>query len=510
MVWVKESVGKLIHLALKWFPYFCVSPFKPTSPRFVALDLRDNSTYRPMPKHNIRIVLFAIILLASCKSIKPDNPPTPTLPGPPFATSSINIPIEIPLTQIEGRLNAVPVSKLFQDQGLSLGSGLTADVDVDRNGPIKLQGLDNSNLQVRMPMKVRGSLKIEKKVFGQVLSTSIPFDESISPQFRFQPAIGENWDIQIKDLQIDNWGRSLRYNLLGFEIDLEPLIERQVQRVLDNQMLASNLIQLDFRHTAQETWDMFAGSHSMELDGFHAYLSTQPESIHVSQEFGADQVLRLYVGLEGAIDAGIGNAPKVVKKPLPSISPNDRKDNGLDVKIPVVIPFPELDSYLNRQFSGQTLRLDSKTTLVPSNLHTSQYGDKTLLSMDFKAVRKDKKEISGKMYFAGIADYDSDAKTIQLTKPQFDVKSDDFFSNLAMRLKRAKIQRQIRKVASFPIGGILADAPNTLQQMLRLDLGFGTMKVEESALDVIGIFQTENDIRLYLQGSGKVQVDINK
>jgi hypothetical protein len=130
--------------------------------------------------------------------------------------------------------------------------------------------------------------------------------------------------------------------------------------------------------------------------------------------------------------------------------------------------------------------------------------------MDFKAVRKDKKEISGKMYFAGKADYDTEAKTIQLTKPQFDVKSDDFFSNLAMRLKRGKIQRQIRKVASFPIGGILADAPNTLQQMLRLDLGFGTMKVEECALEVIGIFQTENDIRLYLQGSGKVQVDISK
>ena len=469
---------------------------------------RDNQ--KVMSKYNLYIVLFAALVFASCRSIRPEHPPVSTASPPPVATSSINIPIAIPLSEIEQRLNSLHASRLFQDQGLPIGSGLTADVDVNRNGPLQLRAGDNQQLQLKLPMRARGNLKFEKKVFGQVLSTNIPFDESINPVFDFQPSIGPDWQIEIKDLHIKDWGRSLRYNLLGFEIDLEPLIDRQVQRVLDNQMLVSNLSQLDFKKTAQATWDMFSQSQTMEFEGMKAFVSTQPSSIHFGQEIGADQVLRLYVGMQGTIYAGLGNAQKVQKKPLPMLSPNDSKENVFDLKVPVVIPFAELDSYLNRQFSGQILRLDSKTTLVPSNIQTSPYGDKTLLSMDFKAVRKDKKEISGKMYFAGKADYDAAAKTIRLAKPQFDVKSDDFFSNLAMRLKRGKIQRQIRKVASFPIGDILIAAPGTLGQMLRLELGFGTMTVEESALDVMGIFQTEADIRLYLQGRGKVQFEINK
>jgi hypothetical protein len=464
--------------------------------------------YLRMSKHIIFTVLIAILVFASCKSIKPERAPAPTLPEPPVASSSINFPIEIPLSQIEQRLNALPTSRLFQDQGLPLGSGLTADVDVNRNGPLKLHAGEGNHLRLKLPMRVRGNLKFEKKVFGQVLSTNIPFDEAVAPLFDFEPSIGSDWQIRIQDLKIEDWGRSLRYNLLGFEIDLEPLIDRQVQRVLDNQVLASNLGLLDFKKIAQATWDQFVGSYALEIEGLPAYIVSRPESLHFNQEIGTDQVLRLYIGIEGKIDAGLGSAPKVGKEPLPALSANGRTDNALDLQVPLVIPFSELDAYLNRQFSGQILRIDSNTTLAPSNFQTSQYGDKTLLSMDFMAVRKDRKEIQGKMYFAGKAAYDRQAKTLQLTKPQFDVKSDDFFSNLAMRLKKGKIQRQMRKVANFPIGSMLADAPGSLERILRLDLDFGTIVVDESTLDVAGIYQTDKDIRVYLIGKGKVKVEI--
>lgn len=478
--------------------------------RFAWHSKGNSGKQSPMPKHILLQVLFATLMLTSCKSIKPERPPASTLPGPPTAISSINIPIEIPLSQIEQRLNSLPKSKLFQDQGISLGSGLTADVDVDRNGAIKLQGLENSQLQVRLPMHVRGNLKFEKKVLGQVLATNIPFDENVIPQFSFRPEIGQDWNIRINQLAIDNWGRSLKYNLLGFEIDLEPLVKRQVQNVLENQIRASGLNQLDFKQTAQATWDQFSGSYTMEVEGMRAYVRTQPEAIRFSHEIGPDQVLRVYIGMDGNIAGGIGSLPKSVKGPLPSLSPNDKKDDLLDLQIPFVVPFSELDSYLNGQFSGQVLRLDSKTTLAPSNLQMSKYGDQTLLAMDFKAVRKGKKEIMGKMYIAGRPQYDAASKTIRLEKPQFDVRSDDSLSDLAMRLKRGKIQRQIRKVASFPIGKILEDAPGALEEMLHWELDFGTMSVSESGLDVVGIYQTENDMRVYFKGTGKIKFQLTK
>lgn len=463
-----------------------------------------------MPKHILLHVLFAALFFTSCKSIKPDRPPASTLSGPPTAISSFNIPIEIPLSQIEQRLNSLPKSKLFQDQGIALGSGLTADVDVDRNGPIKLQGLGNSQLQVRLPMHVRGNLKFEKKVLGQVIATNIPFDEMVIPQLSFQPAIGQDWNIGINQLTIDNWGKSLKYNLLGFEIDLEPLVKRQVQRVLENQIQASGLNQLDFKQTALATWDQFSGSYTMEVEGMRVFVQTQPETIRFSHEIGSDQVLRVYIGLDGNIMGSIGNLRKSVKGQLPPLSPNGKTDEVLDIQIPFVVPFSELDSYLNKQFSGQVLRLDTKTTLTPSNLQMTKYGDNTLLAMDFRAFRKGKKEIKGKMYFAGRPQYDAASKTIRLEKPQFDVRSDDFLSSLAMKLKRGKIQRQMQKVASFPIGKILEDAPGALEDMLHWELDFGTISVSESGVDVMGIYQTENDLRVYIRGTGKIKFQLTK
>jgi hypothetical protein len=55
---------------------------------------------------------------------------------------------------------------------------------------------------------------------------------------------------------------------------------------------------------------------------------------------------------------------------------------------------------------------------------------------------------------------------------------------------------------------MLADAPGSLERILRLDLDFGTIVVDESTLDVAGIYQTDKDIRVYLIGKGKVKVEI--
>jgi hypothetical protein len=155
------------------------------------------------------------LIAFSCKSIKPESPPDPTTQELPSTLSIINVPISIPLEMLENNLNKDWSSKLFSDNALPLGSGLFADLDVTRIGKISLKGLENNALQVKMPMNLKGDLKIEKKVFGQVLSTNIPFNENINPEFSFIPEIGPNWDLMIKNLNIESWGRSMKYNLLG-------------------------------------------------------------------------------------------------------------------------------------------------------------------------------------------------------------------------------------------------------------------------------------------------------
>lgn len=454
------------------------------------------------------LFIFTILLHTSCKSIKPDRPPAATRLELPSSRSTVNIPIVIPLSYLEDNLNKDWSSKLFADKGLPLGGGLSADLDVTRTGKISLRGSENNTINVKVPMNIIGDLKIEKKVFGQNLSTNFPFNENLSPEISFIPVIGQNWDLNIQNLQINSWGRSMKYNLLGFEIDLDPLVRNQLQKVLDNQLKAANLSQLDFKHMAQETWDAFSDPYTVEQNGITAHFYSLPDKIMVKEEITIDQELILYLGLEGEMFSKLGSKPDILKKDLPNISVNESKENQIDLVLPLTISYNDLDEYLNTTFSGQQIRTNNTTLIFPSNLKTQKYGDKTLLSMDFKAVRDGKKDVEGKMYFAGKPVFDKNSESLIFEEPQFDVKTGDFFSDLGIRFRKGKIQRQIKKIAVLPIGELLNNAQNEMAEQGYFETDFANFKVLNPSLDVEGIYSTAEDIRVFIRSQGKMDVQL--
>lgn len=455
-------------------------------------------------------ICILIFVFSACKSIKPERPPASSDRELPQAISKVNVPIEIPLSYIESNLNKDWNSKLFAEKGLPIGSGLTTDIDVTRTGKIALTGLENNTIRVKIPINLRGDLKIEKKVFGQVLSTNFPFNENISPEISFIPEISSNWDLGIKNLQIENWGRSMKYNLLGFEIDLDKVVKSQLQTVLDNQLSAANLSQFDFKNIAQETWDVFSEPYTIEQDGLEVHFFSVPNKLKVRDEITLDQKLILYLGMEGEVVSKIGSKPIVPKSPLPDIDFNENKENKLELILPLILSYEDLDGYLNNEMSGKTIRLDSKTDMMPTNLKTQKYGDKTLLSMDFTGIRKGKREIKGKMYFAGKPVFDTETESLRFDEPEFDVKSDNGMANIGIRLKKRKIINQIKKMGAYPVGDFLRAARREMEQQGFFETDFATFQVKNPTLDLEGIYNTDEDVRIYLKVIGQMEVKLKE
>ncbi|WP_113926116.1 DUF4403 family protein [Cognataquiflexum aquatile] len=455
-------------------------------------------------------IFILLITFSSCKTIKPDRPPASSGIELPQAISKANVPIEIPLSFIENNLNKDWNSKLFAENGLPIGSGLTTDIDVTRTGKIVLTGLENNTLRVKIPMNLKGDLKIEKKVFGQILSTNFPFNENISPEISFDPEIGSNWELGIKNLEIENWGRSMKYNLLGFEIDLDQVVKSQLKTVLDNQLSASNLSRFDFKSMAQETWDIFSEPYTITQQGLEVHFYSIPSKLKLTEEITTDQKLKLYVGLEGEMMSKVGSKPIVPKSPLPNIDVNENKENELELILPLILRYEDLDGYLNKEMSGKIIKIDSKTEMVPTDLKTQKYGDKTLLSMDFTGIRKGKKDIKGKMYFAGKPVFDAATESLRFDEAEFDVKSDNGMANIGIRLKKRKIMNQIRKLANYPVGDFLGEARKELEKQGKLETGFATFQVKNPTLDVEGIYNTEEEVRIYLRSTGQMEVKLKE
>ncbi|MFC3977556.1 DUF4403 family protein [Belliella kenyensis] len=459
-------------------------------------------------KNTLRVIVI-LFVFSGCKSI---NPSKPKYVGEPVilpkATSEINIPIEIPLSQIERSINDALQASLFADRGLDLGGGFMADIDVNKTGIAKLQSKGSNKVSLALPMNMAGNLKFEKRIFGQNLNTAIPFNENLIPEISFVPKIGSDWDFSLQNINIEGYGRSMKYNLLGFEIDLDPIIRKHLQKMLDNQLDLNKFGRFDFKSLASEAWDSFSNPIELQQDGVTAYIYSQPSKLKVTEEITSDQKLKLYLGIEGEVFSQVGTKPLLTKKPLPNLLPNESKENKIDIMIPLAISYGDLDQYLIENFEGQRFRTDKNTLLEVSNISSQSYGDRILLHMDFKAIRRNRKEIKGEMYLVGKPTFDIGTEAIRFDEIEFDIQTKNILARSATWMKQAQVLNQIKKKANYPIGEYLNEARRELRLQGQLRTEFADFSLINPQLDVEGIYCTEEDIRIYLRSTGEMNVKV--
>jgi hypothetical protein len=263
--------------------------------------------------HFLFLSLVAIILVSGCRRIQIDGP-TGRLPASPLpkAHSQIHIGIQIPVSYLEKTLNRNLDNLLYAEDALPIGDGLFADLTINKNGLLKLEAGKEGNLLVSMPVFLAGKLKLEKKIFGQMISTALPFKEPLSPKISFKPLLKSDWSFEIEDLEIESWGRPMQFDLLGYNIDFEPLVKNRVLKIMEDQLKNGVLAEMNFKSLAQTTWDAYSKPIHLDYGMGDTFLYTIPQTLKINEYFTADQNLMINIGLEGEVQRrakGLEGAP---------------------------------------------------------------------------------------------------------------------------------------------------------------------------------------------------------
>lgn len=454
---------------------------------------------------NSRPILFFIVLslLASCKRINPDKPTFIGETAPlPKAISYINAPLDIPLSFLEDQLNNGLKELMVSETDLVVGDGINTDLDMYRTGKISLSAVDN-RLQINLPLRLKGNLHIKQSLFGQVLSTSIPYDETISPVISFVPQLKANWDLGFDQLKIESWGKSLTYNLLGFEIDLDPILRRNLEKLLNNQnqLLSS----LNLKSLGQKAWQAFSEPIKIQEGEVDAYLYTIPQEVKINQEISNSQHLKLLIGLQGEVMTHIGNRPNVNPAPLPDLSNNEDSINHIDLTLPLIVSYKTIDNYLNQHLANQVFKIDASTQMIPRKILTQSFGDRALVKMEFTLIRNSKKDIEGELYLVGKPTYYAAEESIVFENIDFDLNTKNFFTNSASWLRQGQLLDAIEKHTTFPIGTYIDEARSKLRNLNSIRTDFATFNIQNPTLDIQEIYVTENDLRLYLDLDGRLE-----
>lgn len=457
------------------------------------------------------ILLFLVFCMTmACKRINPDRPTSNReAVALPKAVSSINIPLEIPLSFLEDHLNNGLNEMLFSEKKLSISNGLFTDINVLRTGPIGISTKSSNVLLIKVPMRLNGNLILETKVFGQMISTAIPYDERLVPEISFSPEIGHDWDLTIKNLKIESWGRSLEYNLLGYDIDFDPIIRPRIERILDNQLGANGLSQISFKNLVNTTWQAYGSPFKIEAgNDIQAYVYTIPQKINLNQQLTADNKLKLNIGLEGQVITQVGERPNVRPQPLPKLSTNKNTVNQLAMTLPLAVTYSTLDRYLNRELADKPLKIDPETHLIPRKISTQSFGDRALVKMDFLLERTNKKDLTGELYLVGKPGFDEQNEAIVFDDIDFDINTKNILANVAGWLRQDQLLNLLKKHTVYPIGPYLAEARDELQRLNYLSTDFASFQVINPKLDIAGIYVTEGDIRIYVDASGQMDIDL--
>ncbi|WP_157972175.1 DUF4403 family protein [Pleomorphovibrio marinus] len=457
----------------------------------------------------VLLVSTGLSLLFSCKRINPDKPP---LAGEshqlPKASSEVNLSLSIPLAKLEKELNQNLQGRLFSERGLEIASGLFSDVDVDKTGQIVLRAIEGGRLRLSMPVHLDGKVKLEKKIFGQPVSASLPFEENLTPQVSFKPGIDKNWNVTIMDLELESWGKPLTYNLLGYEVNLEPLIKKQLKTLIEQELVSQGLNRLSLKKLAEQTWQAYGQPIHLKNDQMDLFMVTIPEKMRIQEEFTMDQHLVLNIGMEGEVLSQVGSPPAMGKNGLPDVSPNSSTSSQMEITLPLALSYKTISNYLNQEMVGKSFRVDSKTQLIPASFSTQPYGSKALVSMEFNAIRENKRDIEGVLHLVGKPVFDPEREAIVFEEVEFEINTANFLTNSANWLKRRKILNAIEKQAVFPIGEYMAEAKKELEQIGTWQTAFANIGLQNPILSVAGIYPTEEDIRMYVKSSGDIQVQL--
>lgn len=451
--------------------------------------------------------IVALIFVSGCRRIQVDGP-TGSMPASPLpkANSQIHLGIEIPVSYLEKTLNNNLDNLLYAEDALPIGDGLFADLTINKNGMLKLESGNEGNLLVSMPVFLAGKLKLEKKIFGQMISTALPFREPLSPKISFKPSLKPDWSFEIEDLEIESWGRPMQFDLLGYNIDFEPMVKKRLLKIMEDQLKNGVLAEMNFKSLAQTTWNAYSKPIHLNYGMGDNYLYTIPQTLKINEYFTADQHLMINIGLEGEVERRAEGPVDSTFSKLPELLLEEVKGNFLDITLPLSINYEQIDEYLNKELVEIPIKIDSKTTLIPHAFSTGHYGDKALVEMKFTAKRVNKKDIEGEIYLVGNPVYDPEAQAIVFTGVDFDINTESFYANTARWLKKRKIRNAIQRKAIFPIGNYLEDAKAEVHQMGVWQTSFAAMGLENTELSVDGIYPTEKDITIFLKTKGDIQV----
>ena len=413
-------------------------------------------------KKQIIFVSIAMIglLFTSCKTMQIEKPNESYLPSnlaP--ALSELPLQVELDVKKLESSINKKMSGLIFEGSNLS-NKDLSVKVWKAQNFTFTI---NNNVIEYRVPLKVwsRFAWKVEK--FGYMVGDNYEANGSIALTYKTTISFDKNWKLVSKTIASGyEWLQTPRLNVVGVNVPVTPIANlalSQCDKLITAQIDKTLGESIDLKKYITQAWTEIQKPREVNTEN-NLWIRVTPKDVYVSPFTTTGNKLNLAVALYAQIESFMGAQPSAnAAVALPPFKYVNRPAQQFNLNIGGDVTFEKISELAKKQLLNKTFSEGNKTiTITDLSIFGSE--GKAVFVADVIGSFK------GRVYFTGDMVYDSEKVAVEITKPQFSVKTSNVLIKSASWLLHGMILKQITPYLTYPVKSNLESMRTQVNQMI--------------------------------------------
>ena len=414
-----------------------------------------------MKKINLLLPFVALALtFNSCKTLQIEKPTESYLPSNiASAISELPLQVELDVKKLESSINKKMNGLIFD--GTNLGNkDLAVKVWKAQNFTFSIT---NNVIEYRVPLKLwtRFAWKVEK--FGYSIGDQYEANGSIALTYKTTISIDKNWKLVSKTSASGyEWIETPKLNVVGVTVPVTPVASlalSQCDKLISAQIDKSLTEMVDLKKYVAQAWTEAQKPRQVSADN-NLWIRITPKDLLVSPFTTVAGKLNLAVALNAQIESFMGAKPDT--KPFVELPPFKtvlKPAQQFNLNIGVDVTFDKIAEMAKAQLLGKTFEQSGKKITI-TDLSLFGSNGKAVFIADVTGSLK------GRIYFTGKMTYNAEKVAVEITEPEFDVKTSDALVKSAGWLLHGMILKQLSPYLTYPVKNSLDAAKLQVNQML--------------------------------------------
>lgn len=456
----------------------------------------------------IKLILsiLAIVWLHGCKTADTSGPEESYLePIVKPHLSTINLPVEIPLQEVQKQINAELKGLLYEDSSMEDNDFV---IKIWKRNNIIIQA-EGELFKIMVPLRVWTKAGLDLGGFGLNIAETKETEFELDLNFISKISIDENWDILTQTTGNGfEWVKKPVIKIGFFEISLasfaEGMIKGQQEKIslmLDSQVSG----QLKIKEHIQKAWNKIQEPLLLSEE-YNAWLKVTPENTTATNFQGDGNMARAILGISAATH--VGKRPEESDEiPLPPLQTVNQINDKFSIGMIAEISQDQASKLLQENLVNKIFTSDNgkrTVTITSADLYGS--GESIVIKAGLAG------DVDGTVYLSGIPYYNETDQTLGIKNLDYDLNTKNRLVKTANWFAKTRFISEMEEAFKIPLGKEIAEAKQAIQENLdQKQIAEGvTLDGSLSGLSPSEVYITPTSIVAVVVATGHARIKIEE